>query len=549
MLGVDPPRSISRLPPAIVGGGVVLVTLIQIFVPGVNQDVRFVVGSLDTTVAAGFTWAETWAHRPLVARWIVGVLGGLTPGRFWLFEVGLRVWSVLLVAGAAWLLWRGLRRVLDPRVAAWSALAAGAALAWAPGWDFAEPEWYATVFALAAIGVGLIGRPGPWLAGVLLAVTALVKYTTAATALAALIVLAVLLHRRKGGNRDVAVAAGVTLVGTPVLFGLTVLIEPHEWQWLRDMPTLNPGFRLDAVPELVEGFANSLVVSPVTGVAAVTIVLLLTSAGAPGRRIGWLALLCLAVLAVPFVVQQQNFLYHLAPVPVAAATLVAGVAASTPRIPVALPVTGILSGVAGIGLFALGPRTRDQLWWVAAVVMAAVLVIGLVIVLLRWSAPTTTALIAAACLVPLLVTLSPRTAYSYSLAHNRTTALTNLELARSGEQRQVAVQKRLPPDTKALYLSFGAPYWLGNPTPCRYASPTFLQRATGARADQIARTPSYAENLACLSDPAAAVVVIEPGWFDLDRVRPEVRAAVASNFDCLNPWLDADGLLICPRRA
>jgi hypothetical protein len=548
VLGVDAPRSTPGPMPTLLGGAVAVVTLVQLLLPGVNQDVRYVVGALDVTGAAGLSWAETWAHRPLVARWIVGVLAGLSPGTFWMFEGALRFWSMLMAAGAAWLLWRGLRRVLEHRVAAWVGLATGAALAWAPGWDFAEPEWYATVLAVAAVGVGLRGRAAAWPAGVLLAVVTLVKYTTAATALVALMALIVLLGRRRSGRRDAGITTAVAAAATLVLFGLTVLIEPREWQWLMDMPTLNPGFQFGALPDLVEGLANSLVVSPVTAVALITMALLLTAAGRRGRRLGWLTLGCLVVLAVPFVVQQQSFLYHLSAVPVAAAALVAGVAASTPRLPLALPATGVVACLTGIGLFALGPRTRDQLWWVAVVAVAVVIAVGLVLAAARWTAPATTVLIALACLVPLLVTVSPRTAYSYSLAHHRTTAPSNLELTRTGTERQRPVQERLPQQTPVIYLSFAAPYWVGNPTPCRYASPTFLQRATGVRGDGIARTASYADNLACLSDPAAEAVVIEPGWFGLDRVRPEVRATVAANFDCGRALPEVDGLLICPRR-
>lgn len=549
MLGVDAPPNATRSRGGLLAGGIVVVTLVQLLLPGVNHDVRYVIGTTQATAAAGLSWTETWAHRPLVARGIVAGLTQLSPGEFWVREVGLRLWSMVIAAGAAWLLWRGLSRVLPLRMAGWVAVSTGAALAWAPGWDFAEPEWYATALAVAAIGVGLRGRAGPWLAGLLLAVVVLVKYTTAATALVAVVVLTALPAERDGEARRRGLVTGIcTAVLTPLLFGLTVLIEPREWQWLRDMPTLNPGFQPDAVAELVEGFANSLVVSPITLVALVAAGWLLWAADANRRRVALLALGCLALLAVPFVVQQQDFLYHLAAVPVAAAAFVAGIAAWQDPLPAALPAVAAFGLLVCGMLFLLGPRTRDQLWWMAVLAAGAVLLTGLVLVLRRAHCAPAPLLIAVACLAALLVTVSPRTTYSFSLAHHRTTALTNLEQVRAAPERRAIVNTRLPPDVAVVYLSFAEPYWLGNPTPCRYASPTFLQRASGEGGDAVARTRSYAENLACLSDPAAKAVVIETGWFRLDRARPEVRAAVATNFDCDRAWLQAEGLVICPRR-
>lgn len=549
MLGVDAPPRTSPLLRILLGCGVALVTLWQVIVPGVNHDVRYVVGATGATAGFGLSWAETWAHRPLMARLITTGLADLSPGVFWVREIGLRAWSVLLAATAAWLLWRGLSQVLDARIAGWVGLATGAALAWAPGWDFAEPEWYATALAVAAIGLGLRRGAGPWLAGVLLAAVVLVKFTTAATALVALAVLIALPAERESSTpRDRWITGLVAGAMTPLLFGLTVVIESREWQWLLDMPALNPEFRITAVPALTEGLVNSLVVAPITIVAVVAAGWLASAGGATARRTALLALGCLAVLAVPFVVQQQNFLYHLTAVPVGAAALVAGVAAGSPRLPVALPWTGVLALSAGVGLFGLEPRTRDQYWWVATGAVGLVLVTGLLLAALRPTRPATSVLVALACLAPLLVTVSPRTAYSFSLAHHRTTAASNLDQARTGPERRAAAHRRVPPDTPVVYLSFAEPYWLGNPTPCRYASPTFLQRAGPAVADEVARTRSYAENLACLSDPAADAVVIETGWFNLDRVRPEVRAAVEDNFDCARAWLDAGGLMVCPRR-
>lgn len=532
-----------------------LVTLVQILLPGLNQDVRYVLGALSTTGAAGQSWTEVWAHRPLVARGTIALLDALSPGQFVVEETFLRAWSVVIAAGAAAVLWRGLVHRVDRAVAGWSALAVGAALAWAPGWDFAEPEWYAAALAVAAIGLAVGWRFGPLGAGVLLALVVAMKYTTVTTALAALLIV-LALDRRCG--RRTALAAGAATV---FLLAFTVLISPREWQWLQDMPLLNPGFRLTAVPPVFEGMVNSLVVSPITIVGLVAIVGLLLRGGR-GALLGLFSLVVLALLVAPFMIQQQNFLYHLSALPVAAAGLVAAIAARSPVLPIGLPLAGALGLLGGAGVFVLGPRTRDQNWWIADIVIATSLAAGLIALLiqLRRGLPATQGaerparrargltLIALACLAPLVVTLSPRTAYSFSLAHNRVTAATNHAQAEAGPDRRARAHAALPGDTPVVYLSFSAPYWLGYPTPCRYASPTFLQRGVGARADAIAQTRSFTENLACLDDQAARAVVIEPGWFDVGRVRPPVRAAIERNFDCAQPAYENDGWLICPRR-
>lgn len=534
--------------------GLAVITLGQILRPGLNQDVRYVLGVLDSAGAGGLVWTEVWAHRPLAARGVIALLGALSPGGFVTQEILFRAWCVLLAAGAAVVLWRGLRGWCAPRVAGWVGLAVGAALAWAPGWDFAEPEWFAAVLAVAAVGAGLWSPAAmaphwtaalgwsPLVSGALLGGVVLLKFTTAATALAALLVLAAFDRRRT--IRIALVSAAVAAGG----FALTILLQPREWQWLWDMPTLNPGFSLAAWPQLVEGFVNAAVVSPITVVGLVAIGWLLVQGGQE-RRLGLLALALFVVLAVPFVVQQQNFLYHLAALPVAAAGISAAVAAHPDRVPIALPVAGAAGLLVGVGLFAMGPRTRSEKWWVAALALGVVFGIGLALLVLRrglggWLAMP---LIALTCLAPLLVTVSPKTAYSFSLAHNRVTPRENLSQARAGADRLAEVRRVLPADRQVIYLSFSAPYWVANPTPCRYVSPTFLQRASGERGHAIAATPSYAENLACLSDERAQALVIEPGWFSLDRARPEVRAAVRQNFDC-DRQVDAGGWQICPRR-
>lgn len=542
------------IPRALLVLGIAGLTLNQILRPGVNQDVRFVLGSFGATAGAGLSWTDTWAHRPMTARALMALLDAASPGEFWAQEAWIRFWSVLLAAGAAALLWRGLAVRFPPRVSAWTAIAVGAAMAWAPGWDFAEPEWYATVFAIAAVGIALRKPWGPLIAGVLLAVVIGLKFTTIVIAAAAVIAIFAL-DRRRG-----PLTGMMTVLATAFLLAVTILVEPREWQWMWDMPSLNPEFSPANSIHLAEGLINSLVVSPVTIGGFVAIAFLIIRGG-EARRSGFLLLLLLVILALPFVVQQQNFLYHLSAVPVASAAMVAAVASHAPRTPLALPATGILGFVASAALFRIGPRTRDANWWIADIAIALVLAAGMVMMLVeirrgsrgpRADTPlrrlVSLVTVTAACLVPLLVTVLPWTAYSFSLAHSRTTADSNLEQALTGPDRRADLHASLPPEAPVIYLSFSAPYWMGNPTRCVYASPTFLQRATGERGHDIAQTQSYRENLACLEIPSSEAVVIERGWFDLDRVRPEVRSEIARNFDCTRPLRDDAEWLICPSR-
>lgn len=530
------------------------VTVFQILRPAVNHDIRFVLGSFITTAGAGLSWTGTWAHRPFTARAVIAFLSWLSPGEFATEEAWIRFWSVLMAIGAAVLLWRGLVPRFPPRLAAWNAIAVGAALAWAPGWDFAEPEWYATVFAIAAIGVALRRSWGPFAAGALLALVILMKFTTITIAIAA--VLAILaLDRRRG-----PLTGMLTVLATFFLFAITILIEPREWQWLLDMPSLNPDLTWSGMKAAFgEGLVNSLVVSPVTAGALVAIGFLIIRGG-ERRRVGWVLLALFAVLALPFVMQQQNFLYHLTAVPIASAVLVASVAANSSRTPLALSVTGALGLIASASLFRMGPRTRDANWWIADVYFGVVLAVGFILMLVelrrgtRGPRPDTPVnrvisliTVSAACLAPLLVTVLPWSAYSFSLAHSRTTADVNAEQAAAGPERRADFNAVLGPDVPVIYLSFSAPYYMRNPTPCGYASPTFLQRATGDRAEEIRATHSFQENLNCLAVPAEAIV-IERNWFRLDRVHPDVRQAIDDAYDCAEPLLDDSEWLICPTK-
>ncbi|WP_144009670.1 hypothetical protein [Enemella evansiae] len=539
-------------------GLAVLITAVQVVRPGINQDVRYVLGGLQVTAGAGLGWSETWVHRPLLSRGLMALIGALSPGEYWTEEIMVRLVSILLAVCAGVLLYRSLRRWAGVRGAEWIGLAATAALAWAPGWDFAEPEWYAAALAVLAIGVALARDRsrflGPLLAGLLLAVVVLLKFTTAATALAAILLLAAL-------DRRLALrTAVVTAVGTLTLFGITIAVEPREWQWLQDMPALNPPLTAAALAASGKGLVNELVVSPIIVVALVAQVWLWHRGGSH-RRWALGNLLVMAILTVPFLVQHQNFLYHLAALPVFSAVSVATIAHRAIRagdgVPIALPITAALGFAVSCLLFVPGTSFRTRNSWLALAGELAVVAVGVLLVYWQPSAfreifseriSSGRGWMAMCCLLPLVVTLSPRATYSFSLAHRTVTPAVNLTAAKYAGATAERVHHVLPPDSQVIYLAFNTQWVLRNPTPCRYASPTFLQRATGKQAAAIEATQSFAENLACLSNPRARYVVIEESWFDVEKANPLVTAALANNFDCERRIWAADGLVICPRR-
>lgn len=505
-----------------------MVTLGTVLTSGVNQDARYVLGGLD----AGWSPFEVWVHRPLAFRLLMAPLSELPPHPA--AEAAIRLVMVLVAAGAAALLTRGLRdHSQRPKLIGG---AVGAALIWAPGWDFAEPEWWATVLSVAALGLALRDEPRHALsvrlshfafAPALLTVAFLLKLTTGFTVA---VTLGVLLWYRR--TRAIAIAAR-TIAASALAFVIAVLVSPPELGWLTNMSTLNPPPSWDRVPDLVEGFANLALVTPITMVALAVLIVI-----APQRP--WLAgglVLAAVALAAPFVVQQQNFLYHLAALPVLCAGFVAAAADRGPVLRVAA-VAGVGSAVGGAVLWLFPEGLRDAHWlWAAAAMVLVVLVAVLAgRIPWRWPTPQWFAVLA---LLPLLIPVLPQTAYSYSVGHRETTNWDNRQLARP-------LDLGIEPEVPVLYLAFDAAYRMPNPSTCQYISPTWLQRAADRPA--VVETSAYAANLACLANTEARFAIVETDWFVLEDLQPRVRETVAAHFDCVHPVAAADGFIACPRR-
>lgn len=536
-----------QLRPRVITGWAVLavITLLRCGTAGLNQDARFVLGAL----SAGWSPMTTWTHRPLVFRLLMSPFAGWGPNPW--SEAAIRVILVALVLGASVTLARGLvGHTPRPRVVA---VATGAALAWAPGWDFAEPEWFATVFAVAALGLGLRDRPGDGqatqrlcaaFAPVLLALAVLVKYTTAPIAVVAVLVV----WWRRGRTRGALLALqGVAVTGIGSV--LTILGSGPEYQWLAQMSLLNPSFDPHQWRAMVQGFANLPLVAPIVAVGVAIVPSLVrqrprTAAAVVGA---------VAVLALPFVVQQQNFLYHLAPIAVFCAGVVTAVIVdpdlAIPRRAAAVCGLGLVPVVAV--LWAFPAPTRNAHWELALLAVLAVIVGSWLVTSPRVTRALplprlgrhirlgSTALTCLA-LLPLGSPLVPWVTYSYSLAHRETTDLANRAMARPLHISGVGS------DSTVVYLSFSGPYRMGNPSACPYVSPTWLQRS--AQHPEVVQTSSFATNLACLSAPDAEFLIVETDWFDPATANPVVTRSIEANYLCDMPVGTTEGFIACARR-
>jgi hypothetical protein len=443
---------------------------------GLDHDVRFVLGTLETPGRAGFTPPEVFVHRPMAYRLVLALADAgdslPLPGR----EALVRVLALLVVFGVSMLLRAGLLRYRPGREATAVAATTGFALALAPNWDFLQPEWLAAVFATAAAGASLLIRR-PVLAaaagGSLLALTVLVKYTTVPTALVALGVVAVLDRRR---------AWLTALLGLPIcggLFAVTVLVEPREWRWFGELSRLNGGSPLSRglawsdVGALVEAVLNEAVLVPFVALLPVSVVLLARLAPDRRVRLAWIFLSAAAVLVVlaAVVVQGQWFQYHLAAlVPFAAGLWGLAVARWSathggPPWALVLPAVALGAGVPIVSSASTEWRLAHGTVVYAA--LAAVVAIS-VLAALKQRARTWPALAVLGAVAVLAVPAWPAAPYSFDAVHPDYTNSERVAAARLDERLIEPVRARIGADTPVLYLAFGdMAYFVGNPAAWR----------------------------------------------------------------------------------
>ena len=506
-----------------------------------NGNVRCEVG---VHRVSGYSVAETFSHRPITFRliaaqaWVPDALSALggPPGSIshaWLFETGCRLGAAVWCAAAALVLWKGLRRRFGKGSPAYAVAAFAGLMFIAPATG--EPDWLAAVLAVAAVGAGLCGRRGVGgtVAGVLLAVAALVKISSLPIAVAALILLWALDHRR-------GVVAGVAALVTGLLAVAAMAAwAPYEIAWLLDIRALQPDpwTRLQAI-EAGNYFLNLAARWPTVALLPAFFV------GARWRE-AWPAAAALALGAFGIVLQGQYYLYHSAGLVVLSAVLAVRTLGRTGT---ALHLALLACSAWTLALF-LSPadwRIQNGAWLYLVTTAWAV---GF----LLWQRrsfqpdrPLGTDLRPALLIVgSLLVTQTPASAEALTMNTAGQTAQVNVAGLRADLTAAAAIRSVIGGDTPVVYLAFGSTaYALGNPTRCRYPSPLFLQRP---KAREVVSLATRKENLACVTEPGARWLVWDRDWLHRKGAAADLLAAIDATWDC-DAALASGRYTVCPRR-
>ncbi len=520
-----------------------------------HDDVRFTLGPL----RAAWEYAgplDTFVHRPMANRLVMAGLDALTNGSIPIREKITIGWAVLVVAGAAAVLQLALLRRTAAITATAVALAVFGSLAWASEAYVLQPEWTATVLAVGALGLALLAlSPSEhrWLPSVLfggaalvLAVAVLQKYTTVTAALLALFVVT-MVDRRRG-----AVLAGLSGALTLALLGLTFAVGTDEWQWFTETSRLNPtsGLRFDAFGEWAVNWSwNNPVLLAWPAAAAL-------AARLTGRRIwAWGSGLAFAVVLAAIVLQNQFFGYHGTPLlPVAAAVVAVAAVSWTKRYGTVLLGLVLLAGWVGI-CRAVYPAPiawrfdyrSTMAGWLLLVVVAIAIATWLQASRARDTRPTRSRrwpYVVTAILLTIAITFPgwPATPYGFfgQDRSRRSEVARQAELLADGAAVRAAVGS-----ATVGYLADGETvYVVGNPTDCAYPGAVVLYRSN---VPGVSELRSFADNLACLSDPAAQFLVLQTWRVPFDTLDPRVRETVTRNFDC-DRAVAVRELLVCPRR-
>jgi hypothetical protein len=513
-----------------------------------NGDVTYTLGGLHTAGAAGFSAQDIFVARPVAYRFFMAGLEGIrsvfvADGTTFAAQTIIRLGADLFVVAVCVVAYFGLRRHLDRRLSAVLAYAAAVSLTLAPPWHFLQPDWLGVVLSVLCVGAALWPRPW-WLGGVLgglcvMAVVA-VKFATAPWAAMALIAVFLLDRRR-------AIAAGVLGVA---FFGAWTLVMnvvlPWENIWLSDQVALveqsplNRGVRWSDILHLIADVVDTTIVSPVVmALPAAACALLLGRTSRKDRLWTGGVLLVLAIFSIGSAFGQgEGLMYHFVGVPVFV-DAVAGLAfvrVSPSRLPLA--VTGVLAVAAGLVLMAQPAQWRLANRVIAAVVVVAVAGVGVLLVVLArrrraagatpWIPNLIPSLGAIVLCASLAVSYMPTATYAFSV-YDYQIVVGNLKLGspRAQELRNAIGGSQTP----VLYFAFGSVgYEIGNPTPCRYPSPQWLQRSVTIEA--VTEMRSFEDNLACMSnDSTAKYLIIDPSWFKVERAPAVVRERVDAMFD------------------
>ncbi|WP_432031838.1 hypothetical protein [Streptomyces antibioticus] len=518
-----------------------------------SGDLRYVLGALRLGGDAGYSPSEVFTHRPFFYRWFVALLDLPTAGGTAVRETVIGVEGALVAAAAALALYTALLRRVTVREAAVTAGATGLALVLAPRTDFLQPEWAAVLLAVLGVAAALgVRRPWPaaLLAALPLGLAVMMKYSTASTAVFA--VLLVWLADRVRALR----AALAAVPAAAVLFGLSVLLGSHEWQWTEDMPRINqsalgrtgprPG---EVLAHSVSFLADRALLSPVLLLLPGALLLLLVRWRGRARR---LELLAVAVLvgagSLAVVIVQGNwFPYHAVQLTVAAATAWGlAVGGTTGPPPWRFGAVSLACGALPV-LYPHAPGGLQRPATVWALGLLALFAAAADVRRRRRPAPVRTA--ALVTLAGVVCLAGPVWPGSPHLARHGKVTATNAAFLRdtAREEAEAArLRARIPAGAPVLYLAFGdTAYHVDRPARCRYPIATFLQRSRFL--PDVAALPSFAENADCVDHDPAPYAILDRAWFRLAYVDPGLRARVRATYVCPPPSKDTP-TVVCTRR-
>ncbi|SMF14073.1 hypothetical protein [Streptomyces sp. Amel2xC10] len=517
-----------------------------------SGDLQYVLGALRLGGDAGYSPSEVFTHRPFFYRWFVALLDLPTAGGAAVRETVIGVEGAVVAAAAALALYAALLRRVTAREAAVTAGATGLALVLAPRTDFLQPEWTAVLLAVLGVAAALgVRRPWPaaLLAALPLGLAVMMKYSTASTA-----VFAVLLVWLVDRGRALRVALAA-VPAAAALFGLSVLLGSHEWQWTEDMPRINqsaigrtglrPG---EILAHSVSFLADRALLSPVLLLLPGALLLLLARTRGRARRLELLAVAALVgagSLAV-VIVQGNWFPYHAVQLTVAAAAawgLAAGGTTGPP--PWCFGAVSLAYGALPV-LYPHAPGGLQRPATVWALGLLALLAAAADVRRRRPTRVGSAALVTLAGVICLAAPVWPGS--PHLVRHGKVTA-TNAAFLRdtAHEEAEAArLRARIPAGARVLYLAFGdTAYYVDRPARCRYPIATFLQRSRFL--PDVAGLPSFAENADCVDHDPAPYAILDRAWFRLAFVDPGLRARVQATYTCPPPSQDTP-TVVCTRR-
>ncbi|CAL9408620.1 hypothetical protein [Streptomyces sp. Tu 3180] len=522
-----------------------------------HGDIRYVLACLRSGEAVGISPSETFTHRPYFYRWFIHGLDQLTAGPTAVREAALRAAGVLLCLAAGLALRAALRRRLPHREADLAGAAVALALALAPRTDFLQPEWTAALLSVLAVAAVLaVARPLPAaaLAAVPLGLAVMMKYSTAATALIALLVVLAADRVRA------LLLAAATAVSGALLLGFSLWSGSREWQWIRDMPRINQGSLSrrglrpgELFSRSADFLADRAVLSPVLLLLPAALLLLLACQDDRRRRARW-ALLAAATAAVGLgavVVQGNWFAYHAAALPVGAAAVWGLAVARWYGVRGRAPVWFLVASTTAAVLAPLYSSAPGSLQRPAVVWSAGLVALGAALADLRTTRDAASALRlppAAAGLAGIaLAAVTVWPASPHLMDHGKV-GDTNAAYLRASQAKADAaadLRRRLPDGALVQYLAFGdEAYFIGHASPCPYPVPTFLQRTRYL--PDVAALDSYAENARCLEEDPPRYAVLNRGWFPPTKIDRALARRIEARYDC--PPAPVTRLVVCRLR-